>query len=179
MIARPGSSPLTWGKPTLSWTPGWVKRLIPAHAGKTTSSTRLPRRLRAHPRSRGENYQHATRERDAAGSSPLTRGKPGACRRAGGDHGLIPAHAGKTRLSRPTVCLSRAHPRSRGENGLLLADQRVVVGSSPLTRGKRSGRPQLPDGDGLIPAHAGKTQVHQRRRGTLGAHPRSRGENAG
>ena len=51
------------------------------------------------------------------------------------------------------------HPRSRGENGLLLRGVDKATGSSPLTRGKRSGR-------------AARTQ-------TRGDHPRSRGENLG
>ena len=51
------------------------------------------------------------------------------------------------------------------------------MGSSPLTRGKpdlfrsRSAR------DGLIPAHAGKTDAGCNRHRDAGAHPRSRGEN--
>ena len=52
-------------------------------------------------------------------------------------------------------------------------------GSSPLTRGKRV----LGEGDslsdGLIPAHAGKTCSRRPLETIRGAHPRSRGENAG
>ena len=51
------------------------------------------------------------------------------------------------------------------------------MGSSPLTRGKRDGRPECLRARRLIPAHAGKTAptltTLRRRR----AHPRSRGEN--
>ena len=52
------------------------------------------------------------------GSSPLTRGKL-----AGGNadtfkSGLIPAHAGKTFAGCEGSQHPRAHPRSRGENGL-------------------------------------------------------------
>ena len=50
-------------------------------------------------------------------------------------------------------------------------------GSSPLTRGKRGCVPDLSPGDGLIPAHAGKTGRQHRRAPQDGAHPRSRGEN--
>ena len=51
------------------------------------------------------------------------------------------------------------------------------AGSSPLTRGKRSGRCSLPVSFGLIPAHAGKTLSRVLSWITPPAHPRSRGEN--
>ena len=50
-----------------------------------------------------------------------------------------------------------AHPRSRGENGKLDDTKHTLVGSSPLTRGKRGCVSDLAPGDGLIPAHTGKT----------------------
>ena len=114
----------------------------------------------------------------AWGSSPLTRGKPH--RTVGGawPPGLIPAHAGKT-----LACIDfrngrRAHPRSRGENRLGGADLLRVVGSSPLTRGKRLVGLRRQHAPRLIPAHAGKTSAWSAPAGGRGAHPRSRGENA-
>ena len=151
--------------------------LIPAHAGKTRRRDRRRPAPRAHPRSRGENRPGGCSSPRPAGSSPLTRGKPGARRRAGGDHGLIPAHAGKTALPGGRPCGRRAHPRSRGENPLTAAASAAADGSSPLTRGKRSGWARRGGSDGLIPAHAGKTLRPWWRLGSLGAHPRSRGEN--
>ena len=50
-------------------------------------------------------------------------------------------------------------------------------GSSPLTRGKRQRHRGRNQGDGLIPAHAGKTRARARGFGRRWAHPRSRGEN--
>ena len=50
------------------------------------------------------------------GSSPLTRGKPSLTCPERTNERLIPAHAGKTTLSSLTSSLTRAHPRSRGEN---------------------------------------------------------------
>ena len=93
---------------------------------------------RAHPRSRGENIQTCVQVAADLGSSPLTRGKRYEAFLDGGFKGLIPAHAGKTSSSANALSLSRAHPRSRGEN--LLADPSLIIGagSSPLTRGKRS-----------------------------------------
>ena len=71
--------------------------------------------------------------------------------------GLIPAHAGKTVCVCPIAGWKAAHPRSRGENHVMVMTRVCRVGSSPLTRGK----PLLPTAPkappGLIPAHAGKT----------------------
>ena len=73
---RLGSSPLTRGKRDWDPTDPRHPRLIPAHAGKTTTVVGGVLSVAAHPRSRGEN---------AAGLP-----EPGA------GHRLIPAHAGKT-----------------------------------------------------------------------------------
>ena len=94
-----GSSPLTRGKRRRAPTPRPRHRLIPAHAGKTTWSSAVKSRMRAHPRSRGENLVSIAAEVITAGSSPLTRGKRCAYRSCSETWGLIPAHAGKT--SRP------------------------------------------------------------------------------
>ena len=95
-----GSSPLTRGKPEVVAALISVIGLIPAHAGKTATCLVSRLTIRAHPRSRGENGSLPDDGLELEGSSPLTRGKPWSppSRRAG--RGLIPAHAGKTRLGR-------------------------------------------------------------------------------
>ena len=132
-----GSSPLTRGK--LGTVTGTINgfRLIPAHAGKTSTRYSPGHRTAAHPRSRGENRS--------------TFGEPISMR------WLIPAHAGKTRPMGSSCRQARAHPRSRGENERGPACPTRQSGSSPLTRGKRV--PVVVDTvpRGLIPAHAGKT----------------------
>ena len=72
-----------------------------------------------------------------------------------------------------------AHPRSRGENTWRMAALTAWSGSSPLTRGKQARCGDVPCGEGLIPAHAGKTSRHCGRNPKGRAHPRSRGENIG
>ena len=172
-----GSSPLTRGKLEETGADLAQTGLIPAHAGKTMTTFSIRRISSAHPRSRGENITARGGRARRWGSSPLTRGKrvrPRARQTLGR---LIPAHAGKTRLSSSSSCHGRAHPRSRGENLIGYSVTQRHLGSSPLTRGKR--RRDLDEAvpDGLIPAHAGKTP-HPTERGALGwAHPRSRGEN--
>ena len=175
---RPGSSPLTRGKPSPRLSPCQASGLIPAHAGKTL--LRRPRfgHLGAHPRSRGENQPKWAGGGASSGSSPLTRGKLAcaiACARA---IGLIPAHAGKTDAEPPVMLAVRAHPRSRGENCCTGAGSALKAGSSPLTRGKHLAGHVVISVDGLIPAHAGKTSRAARSPISPTAHPRSRGENA-
>ena len=112
-----------------------------------------------------------------AGSSPLTRGKPGRLKGGIALCRLIPAHAGKTPTRRCRVRTRRAHPRSRGENPMRFGKTDIITGSSPLTRGKPTdvGRQDQPQG--LIPAHAGKTDSRIAASAASRAHPRSRGEN--
>ena len=176
-IGLSGSSPLTRGKLGLDRGLRNQRGLIPAHAGKTGPTNPCPPTPRAHPRSRGENVRRCRRGRGRGGSSPLTRGKPRAPDQRGLRRGLIPAHAGKTRGFFLGCQVSRAHPRSRGENAFRPGGRRRLDGSSPLTRGK----PRvvaLPAGSSwLIPAHAGKTLPYGPHLAATWAHPRSRGEN--
>ena len=131
-----GSSPLTRGKPGGDCLKYRREGLIPAHAGKTPGVTRRPPWTSAHPRSRGENLRLYGLGAMNEGSSPLTRGKRGDESAFARGCGLIPAHAGKTRLSSSSSCQGRAHPRSRGENSVRDQRRSPRSGSSPLTRGK-------------------------------------------
>ena len=131
----------------------------------------------AHPRSRGENLPGARAPLDSAGSSPLTRGKRDVVDSNSEPLGLIPAHAGKTTHYQVDNAQTRAHPRSRGENQFIDSCLKHSLGSSPLTRGKRKLIPALSKPGGLIPAHAGKTEMSSNHPQPCRAHPRSRGEN--
>ena len=113
---RTGSSPLTRGKLVEAGHAGAKCGLIPAHAGKTLTP--------------------AGRLVIDGGSSPLTRGKLDGAGPVGVGLGLIPAHAGKTRHMLIIFLMTRAHPRSRGENLIVTCARASAAGSSPLTRGK-------------------------------------------
>ena len=152
-------------------------RLIPAHAGKTPACDAVHTLPRAHPRSRGENPKTRSEPHLGPGSSPLTRGKRVRQRSGRPPMRLIPAHAGKTQGGDPAVGRTGAHPRSRGENNVVVRFAHNAQGSSPLTRGKqRTPRHEIPR-LGLIPAHAGKTSRKLPVNAAFWAHPRSRGEN--
>ena len=194
-----GSSPLTRGKHVSQGRLNEYDRLIPAHAGKTTTNSVATWWTRAHPRSRGENTALTWADISGLGSSPLTRGKQDLRVEESANDRLIPAHAGKTLGRRQPPVTYSAHPRSRGEN---LSDGHELAcarGSSPLTRGKRflsvsegASLPAHPRSRGenvsflfrreplsrLIPAHAGKTPRRSSPHSTRTAHPRSRGENS-
>ena len=132
-----GSSPLMRGKLESNLTAAERRGLIPAHAGKTTTTTPTSPASRAHPRSCGENGGCDSGGRRHGGSSPLMRGKQVGA--GGGDRstGLIPAHAGKTVRRARRIGVWGAHPRSCGENSLAAWRRSILNGSSPLMRGKR------------------------------------------
>ena len=136
-----GSSPLTRGKLRLGGRLDAVVGLIPAHAGKTTCCRQAKPLEWAHPRSRGENKQLLVAAASQRGSSPLTRGKHHQEAERPNPHRLIPAHRRKTGSAGGRDRPRSAHPRSRGENCAHPVGQRYVLGSSPLTRGKRRSAP--------------------------------------
>ena len=172
-----GSSPLTRGKPRRSRAELSYTGLIPAHAGKTHPPGAGGQGREAHPRSRGENVSLERPSGRSRGSSPLTRGKLDVFRRVHDVERLIPAHAGKTSAEASLFSVSRAHPRSRGENVWVVDQALSEGGSSPLTRGKHWEQLYGDYVVGLIPAHAGKTRQVPSLTMASKAHPRSRGEN--
>ena len=173
-----GSSPLTRGALTHRRNKLPQLRLIPAHAGSTASWRFQARAISAHPRSRGEHVDWCVGLAAQAGSSPLMRGAPARPLRRLRLPRLIPAHAGSTQRFRPAIGGGAAHPRSRGEHrgGEIVGI--INVGSSPLTRGARRGKPDRRAAQGLIPAHAGSTGPHIMNIDITRAHPRSRGEHS-
>ena len=173
-----GASPLTRGKPEMGCLPRRKAGRIPAHAGKTLSTPRSGIHRRAHPRSRGENAQMNCAQSIWYGASPLTRGKPEREQAETSSARRIPAHAGKTMQWWCQYGDLGAHPRSRGENRSAPNRAESRGGASPLTRGKPQGITTRAAPFGRIPAHAGKTKEGKVAVLALGAHPRSRGENA-
>ena len=105
------------------------------------------------------------------------RGKPASIAAAWKSTGLIPAHAGKTRLRAVSPFSSPAHPRACGENLPTASPRATKGGSSPRMRGKPPDEVGRGVGDGLIPAHAGKTLARCALGVDVEAHPRACGEN--
>ena len=151
-----GSSPHTRGAPCTSRPPG------------------VPRW--DHPRIRGE-HPASTREcRIRSGSSPHTRGaldEIGIGNRGGG---IIPAYAGSTSGSSATRGSARDHPRIRGEHKRAFKNARIVIGSSPHTRGAPRSPCRRRRRRRIIPAYAGSTrQQAPTPRPYRGSSPHTRG----
>ena len=73
--------------------------------------------------------------------------------------GITPAHAGKT--VQPFSCkeVSQDHPRACGENTFNAASGISLKGSPPRMRGKLRDYELAYGGEGITPAHAGKTSA--------------------
>ena len=181
LAARPvrqqqGSSPLARGGRDCMNPKDVEDRLIPAGAGRTTGAAIAMGVLGAHPRWRGEDVGTRGKCSAGAGSSPLARGGlswPSLWNLA---RRLIPAGAGRTPRALASGPCPSAHPRWRGEDGILVDGVMAGRGSSPLARGGRSRGYDHDETDGLIPAGAGRTSSGIRAVRSRTAHPRWRGE---
>ena len=170
-----GSSPHTRGLPGTRTTHQSCMRIIPAHAGFTTSGPAGALSAADHPRTRGVYAHEPTPVGDEAGSSPHTRGLPPLPARVCGGPGIIPAHAGFT-LPGVSYALSTSdHPRTRGVYSWAYAPAEPNWGSSPHTRGLRWRPAARTSRSRIIPAHAGFTGPSCSRAGWGTDHPRTRG----
>ena len=176
-VSDGGSSPRMRGKLRIGRCSCESPGLIPAHAGKTSPQPRAAARMRAHPRACGENAPPAIFDALTSGSSPRMRGKLYMHAVMLRDGRLIPAHAGKTSAAGWIQRLAEAHPRACGENWPVVSDLVRHMGSSPRMRGKLVSPATRREGEGLIPAHAGKTRPTMRTPSIPRAHPRACGEN--
>ena len=120
----------------------------------------------------------ANRMSPVEGSSPHTRGARSSMAYCILRSGIIPAYAGSTRLWRPCRRRRGDHPRIRGEHRKYQQDKAWRSGSSPHTRGARSGVYRYRRPERIIPAYAGSTKSTSTAPGTSEDHPRIRGEHA-
>ena len=132
--------------------------------------------VRDHPRSRGEYWCRSSRSSQSTGSSPLSRGIQTPPSPAGLFVRIIPALAGNTHTMADGCGFQQDHPRSRGEYVAVPGAFALQAGSSPLSRGIRPCEQSWPGSPGIIPALAGNTHSQMLVSGTVGDHPRSRGE---
>ncbi len=106
--------------------------LIPARGETTASRNSRPASRRAHPRSRGDDADELAWQLEQQGSSPLAGRRQGAAGGVPGCTGLIPARGETTPPRRAARRASTAHPRSRGDDGLVPRREQTRRGSSPL-----------------------------------------------
>ena len=131
--------------------------ITPAHAGKSPADCRYCARDWDHPRTCGEKGRAAASLNCDVGSPPHMRGKGCTGSVNASDHGITPAHAGKSIYIGGGKALPRDHPRTCGEKDKNGKIHYMGLGSPPHMRGK---------GDkvfieyyrvGITPAHAGKS----------------------
>ena len=152
--------------------------IIPAYAGSTPDSWIVHAEHWDHPRIRGEHLRPSPDAREAAGSSPHTRGARAECVPVADFPGIIPAYAGSTTGSPPSPPWTADHPRIRGEHTQWGSSAVGVSGSSPHTRGALTRRGSVAEYLGIIPAYAGSTTRPGRVRPPGRDHPRIRGEHS-
>ena len=152
-----------------------ITGIIPAHAGFTRDDVRSGASYWDHPRTRGVYTCQQELAQRSLGSSPHTRGLPLTNSNSSLRKRIIPAHAGFT--GGGCVSLSRVwdHPRTRGVYVGEPGDQGPEQGSSPHTRGLRSGHNNFLPILRIIPAHAGFTQEVRSQAPQYWDHPRTRG----
>ena len=104
------------------------------------------------------------------------RGTPGidCVRRA--QAGIIPAHAGNTKMPRRRISACRDHPRACGEHVRLDFAPAADWGSSPRMRGTPELKTIFRKLRGIIPAHAGNTKHGDDGCSNDRDHPRACGE---
>ena len=129
-----------------------------------------------HPRTCGEKAGKRPRRQCRLGSPPHMRGKETACALRGGNTGITPAHAGKSRRSSPRQTARRDHPRTCGEKGTTKKSISGNLGSPPHMRGKDIQPADEKSIAGITPAHAGKSMGYTIFNNRVRDHPRTCGE---
>ena len=152
------------------------KGITPAHAGKSLVPLFQNSRQWDHPRTRGEKLLGSELFVLYIGSPPHTRGKGKEQPGRADDPGITPAHAGKSRVVRPSGSPPRDHPRTRGEKLASISGRPAREGSPPHTRGKGHPGRYAVASHGITPAHAGKRIQFARFVVKTRDHPRTRGE---
>ena len=173
---RPGPSPRVRGSRGPDGRHRAGAGSIPACAGKPPTATRAGRPTRVHPRVCGEALLRSRFSPNARGPSPRVRGSPAVLGADLPGRGSIPACAGKP--TRPTRAARTAtvHPRVCGEAPLPVPAAALQWGPSPRVRGSREEGVGGDQGDGSIPACAGKPTPAARWRVSRRVHPRVCGE---
>ena len=151
-----GSSPHTRGARSAGVSGAFDRRIIPAYAGSTDAHVGSDATYPDHPRIRGEHLWRMREEKQ--------------------EGGIIPAYAGSTAGPPHQTAPFPDHPRIRGEHTSPPRAPAARPGSSPHTRGARRRRMPPVWRGGIIPAYAGSTRGHRRRRPQGRDHPRIRGE---
>ena len=178
IIVPGGSSPRMRGK-RLDFKGFELKsRIIPAHAGQTTTTGACDAATKDHPRACGANAKWLRSCPAPSGSSPRMRGKLADETAVVTASRIIPAHAGQTNTSVFSLACATDHPRACGANVISGRLRHASGGSSPRMRGKLHQVQRATYADRIIPAHAGQTPPDSPPVVFHPDHPRACGANA-
>ena len=173
---RGGSPPLARGTDKLQGSTQRRVGITPACAGNSHRDSPLGRRIRDHPRLRGEQIAGGLADLTREGSPPLARGTVTTCPRERKYAGITPACAGNSPEQPHCLLRKKDHPRLRGEQSMGRLQGRNQAGSPPLARGtdfeRRYGRAYR----GITPACAGNRNPACPYAHGVWDHPRLRGE---
>ena len=150
------TSPPARGRADVARGRALLEEAIPACAGKRASATVVVVHDRGHPRSRGGEEMIGSLPASLQGSSPLARGRGMRNVAVSYTFRAIPARAGESSKIFPGPIGGRGQPRSRGGEEQCNHDQYVLIGSSPLARGRDGSGAPADAGPGVIPARAGE-----------------------
>ena len=136
-----------------------VNGIIPAHAGLTMHHCSWHCRCWDHPRACGAHQAWRHGRHELLGSSPRMRGSRYFDTIRFTVKGIIPAHAGLTRIHATMRSRSWDHPRACGAHFAEETHMNWSTGSSPRMRGSPACLFSAREQDGIIPAHAGLTRL--------------------
>ena len=134
-----------------------VKRITPAHAGKSNRSWSEGGLTGDHPRTCGEKTLAAVSGVPLYGSPPHMRGKASSSFNNLSTQWITPAHAGKSRTFLYFHQAYQDHPRTCGEKNPVCLHSRLNYGSPPHMKGKVSLIGFATRVKRITPAHAGKS----------------------
>ena len=141
-------------RPPVKMSRTWI---TPARAGKTAHSLTDVFGSGDHPRSCGKDFRCRMDEVFDRGSPPLVRERLCRCYGLTDAPWITPARAGKTSIRFAAPDEDWDHPRSCGKDQPSSVFEAVHVGSPPLVRERRRGKPRFFTPTGITPARAGKT----------------------
>ena len=153
----PGSPPLAREQRLKTSSGRSAARITPARAGTTSFVVVIIPIKEDHPRSRGNNPGLFIINPITNGSPPLAREQP--VRRCGISRPgrITPARAGTTQHGSLRQLFHQDHPRSRGNNYIVVQCIIMIAGSPPLAREQLLIDIVDPRRSGITPARAGTT----------------------
>ena len=177
--ASVGSSPRMRGSPEHGRLQSGHAGIIPAYAGLTHLQLVFCRCIWNHPRVCEAHESTSAGVTRSLGSSPRMRGSRSQTAAQRQRPGIIPAHAGLTASHSLSGLFLGDHPRACGAHPQPYRHGSAIPGSSPRMRGSRIVAPYFPHSEGIIPAHAGLTNLVGSTVSTSGDHPRACGAHSG